>query len=98
MMTYAHRLITGVVAIALTVLTVGSSEGEPVRAAPPRLAVDPASAAPASHHQASTVWLCRPGLHDNPCEASLTTTVVRPDGATSVQAAAPATNPPIDCF
>jgi hypothetical protein len=68
-----------------------------VRAAQPRLAFDPASAAPAAHHQSSTVWLCRPGLRDNPCEADLTTTVVRPDGATSVQAA-PATKPPIDCF
>ena len=84
-MTYAHSLITGVVAIALAVLTVGSSQGEPVRAAQPRLAFDPPSAAPAPHHQSSTVWLCRPRLPHNPCEANLTTTVVRPDGGMSVQ-------------
>jgi hypothetical protein len=98
MMTYAQSLTTGVMALALTVLTAGSSAAEPVRAAPPRLALAPASAAPAPHHQASIVWLCRPGLRDNPCEANLTTTVVRSTGATSVQRAAPAKNPPIDCF
>src|SRR5919198_185870 len=93
---------TADVALALTVLTVGSSAAEPVRAAPPRLALAPAlapaSAASAPHQQASTVWLCRPGLRDNPCEANLTTTVVRSTGATNVQRAAPAKNPPIDCF
>jgi hypothetical protein len=102
MMTDAQSLFTGVVALALTVLTVGFSAAEPVRAAPPRLALAPAlapaSAAPAPHQQASTVWLCRPGLRDNPCEANLTTTVVRSTGATNVQRAAPAKNPPIDCF
>jgi hypothetical protein len=96
-MTYAQSLITGVVALALTVLTMGSRAAEPVRAAPPRLALAPALA-PAPHQQVSTVWLCRPGLRDNPCEANLTTTVVRSTGATSVQRAAPAKNPPIDCF
>ncbi len=45
-----------------------------------------------------TVWLCRPGMSDNPCEADLTATVVRPDGTTSVQTAIPAKAPPIDCF
>jgi hypothetical protein len=45
-----------------------------------------------------TIWLCRPGRADNPCEADLTATVVRPDGATSMQAAIPAKDPPIDCF
>jgi Protein of unknown function (DUF3089) len=98
MMTYAQSLITGVVALALTILTVGSRTVAPVRAAPPRLAVDPASAAPAPHQQASTVWLCRPGLPHNPCAASLTTTIVPSNGATSVQRVAPATHPPIDCF
>ena len=47
---------------------------------------------------ASTVWLCRPGLSDNPCTSNLTTTVVRANGSTYVQRARPARNPPIDCF
>lgn len=48
--------------------------------------------------KAPTVWLCRPGMPDNPCEADQTATVVRPDGATSVQSAISAKDPPIDCF
>jgi hypothetical protein len=44
------------------------------------------------------VWLCRPRLADNPCEASLTTTVVEPSGATRVVVAKPAKSPPVDCF
>jgi hypothetical protein len=45
-----------------------------------------------------TVWLCRPGLPDDPCESDLTATLVRADGGTSVQRAAPAENPAVDCF
>jgi Protein of unknown function (DUF3089) len=46
----------------------------------------------------NTVWLCRPGLADNPCESDLTATVVSADGSTSTEAATPAVDPPIDCF
>ena len=31
----------------------------------------------------NTVWLCRPGLADNPCESDLTTTVVSADGTST---------------
>ena len=54
--------------------------------------------AAASPSTASTVWLCRPGLSDNPCTSNLTTTVVRANGTTYVQRARPTKNPPIDCF
>lgn len=54
--------------------------------------------AAASPLTSSTVWLCRPGLSDNPCTSSLTTTVLRANGTTYVQRAHPAKNPPIDCF
>jgi hypothetical protein len=53
----------------------------------------PASAGP--------VWLCRPGLANDPCMASLTTTVApgpSPTSSTTVQTAAPAAAPAIDCF
>jgi hypothetical protein len=46
----------------------------------------------------NTVWLCRPGLANNPCESDLTTTVISADGSSTVEEAAPATDPPIDCF
>jgi hypothetical protein len=54
--------------------------------------------AAASLSTSSTVWLCRPGLSDNPCASNLTTTVVRANGTTYIQRSRPATNPPIDCF
>ncbi len=45
-----------------------------------------------------TVWLCRPGERDNPCETDLTTTVVARAGATRVVHTAAAASPPVDCF
>ena len=44
------------------------------------------------------VWLCKPDQPGDPCLSSLTTTVIRPDGTTTVRQSAPATNPKIDCF
>ncbi len=53
---------------------------------------------PPTFTNTTTVWLCRPGMPENPCDADLTATVVRPDGTTSVQVATPAKDAPIDCF
>jgi hypothetical protein len=47
---------------------------------------------------ADTVWLCKPGLADNPCLDELTTTVVKPSGAARVERSRPARRPRIDCF
>ena len=47
----------------------------------------------------NTVWLCRPGLAGNPCESSLTATVVPASGpATTQQIARPPSEPKVDCF
>jgi len=62
---------------------------------------DPAGAAvppPATPDAAGTVWLCRPGLANDPCTADLDTTVVEGDGRVHVQASSPAVNSPYDCF
>ncbi len=48
--------------------------------------------------QLPTVWLCQPGLANNPCESDLTTTVQLPNGSSFVEHSKPAKNPPIDCF
>jgi len=56
------------------------------------------SAAPAKAQPSPTVWLCRPGIRNNPCESSLTTTVVHPDGKKTTQHASDAKDPPVDCF
>jgi hypothetical protein len=47
----------------------------------------------------STVWLCKPGLANNPCESDLTATVEFGNGFSFVDKhAKPASNPPVDCF
>jgi hypothetical protein len=46
---------------------------------------------------AQTTWLCRPGLKDNPCEASRTATAVAASGTRTVKRF-PADRRPIDCF
>jgi hypothetical protein len=53
-------------------------------------------AAPATG--SSTVWLCRPGLANNPCESDLSSTTVTATGARTAERAQPAADPPIDCF
>jgi hypothetical protein len=57
-----------------------------------------AATTPTSPAPTNTVWLCKPGLANNPCEGDFTTSVVAADGKTTTQKAAPAKNPPIDCF
>jgi Protein of unknown function (DUF3089) len=48
---------------------------------------------------AEPVWLCKPGIPNNPCEPSLNTTFVSVTGETlKVKHLKPAHNPKIDCF
>jgi hypothetical protein len=47
---------------------------------------------------AGTVWLCKPGLVNNPCLSNETATVELGNGSSFVEHAKPANNPPIDCF
>ena len=46
----------------------------------------------------NTVWLCRPGMADNPCAGDLTATSIDAEGASVPLPAKPAADPPIDCF
>jgi hypothetical protein len=56
-----------------------------------------AAAAPAA--QAKTLWLCRPGLANDPCATSLATTAISPAGATLATSDPPlARHPAFDCF
>ncbi len=47
---------------------------------------------------AETVWLCKPGISNNPCTSSEETTVQLANGSTFIEHAQPASNAPIDCF
>ena len=58
----------------------------------------PGAAGATPSTSSTTVWLCRPGLRNNPCTSNLTTTVVRANGTSSIQRAVPAKSPPVDCF
>ncbi len=51
-----------------------------------------------SAKSSKTVWLCRPGAHEDPCARSLTTTVVGPSGSSSILTAKIATTSKFDCF
>jgi hypothetical protein len=57
-----------------------------------------ASASIDSSAPSDTVWLCRPGMADNPCAGDLSATLVDAGGKTTVEKAQPAADPPIDCF
>ena len=47
---------------------------------------------------AKTVWLCKPGLAENPCARSLTSTVVGADGSQTTERTRRPRRPRIDCF
>ncbi len=47
---------------------------------------------------AGTVWLCKPGMPDDPCTQSLATTVVTASGATSLSHAKADAGSKFDCF
>jgi hypothetical protein len=51
-----------------------------------------------THATHPTVWLCRPGMVDNPCEGGLDATVVESTGPAGTTDFQPAASPPVDCF
>jgi hypothetical protein len=55
--------------------------------------------APAAARADEPVWLCKPGLADNPCDVGLDTTLVSPAGKVrGVRHIAPVRHPKVDCF
>jgi hypothetical protein len=82
---------------AVTTSPVAPSPPAAAPAAAP--APPPPSPAPVPRVDAAgTVWLCRPGLPDNPCAQSLDTTSVTATGTRQVRRAAPAAGSAFDCF
>jgi hypothetical protein len=72
---------------------------------PPSSVSAPSSSAPGSSASGtapgtptSTVWLCRPGMADDPCTQSLQTTVVSPTGAISISTPKPVSPTGFACF
>jgi hypothetical protein len=61
-------------------------------------AVAPLAVAGTERSSTSTVWLCRPGMADDPCTSSLATTVISASGKTSVSSSTPKTPARFACF
>jgi hypothetical protein len=89
----ARRWILTAVALCL-IAVIATSCGDSSESTTP----EPSATALPSAVPSDTVWLCLPGIADNPCESDLTTTVVSADGSSTIEEAAPAEDPPIDCF
>jgi hypothetical protein len=53
---------------------------------------------PAKPVPSNTVWLCKPGIPDNPCSGDLTSTVIEAGGAARVERSSVSAAPAIDCF
>ena len=82
----------GLLAVTLLTAACSSSATSPASSA----ATSPASSGQAS--ATSTVWLCKPGMPDDPCINSLATTAVTATGATSVSSPKPTTSTTFACF
>jgi hypothetical protein len=83
---------------ATPALTASSVPATPTPTVPASPEPTPTSTPTASPIPDNTVWLCRPGLTANPCEGDLSATSIDASGTATPQPAAPAADPPIDCF
>ena len=79
---------------AFPTTTPSSPTTSPPPTSPPTASPTP-DVGPVEH---PTLWLCRPGMADNPCEGGLDATVVAADGSRSREPFVPAVDPPADCF
>jgi hypothetical protein len=91
--------LTAAIAAAITGLALAgcssSSTGKPAPAATPKASASSGFALPVGH---PSVWVCKPGMANNPCNGGLNATVVQPDGTSAVEPFTPAKDPKIDCF
>jgi hypothetical protein len=83
-------LVALLAAVSAAALSCSGSAAATVSKQPPT--------ATATEAPSNTVWLCKPGLPNDPCESDLTATLIQIDGSRSVQQDSPAKEPPIDCF
>jgi hypothetical protein len=94
------KAVVVILAVGLaTLLSVASGVTSPVSAATPSKAAKKTTATPPTNPDpAGNVWLCRPGLTDNPCDGDMTTTVVTANGGRSVHADTVPAQRRYDCF
>jgi Protein of unknown function (DUF3089) len=84
------------VAVSALITACGSSRPASTGTSRPDTPSGAASSSPGN--PSATVWLCRPGLANDPCTDSLEATTVPAHGARTVQQPSTETSPPFDCF
>jgi hypothetical protein len=89
-----------IAAVSVSLTACSGARSTPGSGSSPTGSAEVSSTAAGPSSAPGVVWLCRPGLADNPCEQDLTATAVSADGSTAVHSPAPtpAGDPPIDCF
>ena len=90
-----RRVALALLVASLAACTTGSHRGASTPAAPVT-SVSPSPAASTTTDK--TVWLCRPGAPGNPCESSLVSTAVLPDGSHRADPPPAPVNTGLDCF
>ena len=102
-------LVLGAVAALLVGCGSGADTPQPPRSTPPAPSTSPAPSPPPPVSTAlptlptrpvthPTVWLCRPGMPDNPCQGGLDATMIGPGGERVPEPFLPAADPGVDCF
>src|SRR5580658_985177 len=92
----------GLLALSVASCSSGRSGGAPATTATTATTVPTPGSTPVGSvsrtDAAGTVWLCRPGLADDPCAGNLDATAVAGDGSTTLKPPQPAPAPAYDCF
>jgi CDGSH-type Zn-finger protein len=83
--------------VALVAVGCGSTAAHSATQAPTRSTTTTTTTVPQTD-AAGTVWLCRPGLSDDPCDGSMSTTEVTGTGHRSLHGDATKGNSRFDCF
>jgi pimeloyl-ACP methyl ester carboxylesterase len=96
----AFRLMPTLIVLLMTAIAVVScgDDSSPSEVASPSKEAEASPVAQSSPVPSNTVWLCRPGLENNPCETDLTATLIAADGSKTTEPFGVDRDRPIDCF
>lgn len=93
-----HRRITGMVLAPLAILAMALAACGGTAHTGNTVPTTSLGSNAARTDAAGTIWLCRPGLANDPCNQSLATTAVPASGPRTVARPTPAADPAFDCF
>jgi hypothetical protein len=84
--------------VSLTALAACVHTPPPQSPPPPPNLHSPFTGFSSAHYRAPSAWLCLPGQPNNPCDANLDSTEIRPDGSFASDPAPTPTSQRVDCF